>query len=58
LSGLLLPSALLVTIGLQALLALVLVHLETALLFEVAHESAGLGLLRENRLENTLVSPL
>ena len=46
------------TIGLQAFLALVLVHLETALLFEVAHESADLGLFRENRLENRLGSPL
>ena len=46
------------TISLQALLALVLIHLETALLFEVAHESAGLGLLRENRLENSFRSPL
>jgi hypothetical protein len=35
-----------------------LVHLETALLFEVAHESADLGLLRENRLENILGPPL
>ncbi len=34
------------TISLQALLALVLVHLETALLFEVAHESAGLGVVQ------------
>jgi hypothetical protein len=33
----LLPSALLVAIRLQALTALVLVHLETALLLEVAH---------------------
>ena len=41
--SLLLPSALLVTISLKALAALVLVHLETALLFEVAHESEGFG---------------
>jgi hypothetical protein len=46
------------TISLQALLALMLVHLETALLFEVAHESADLGLFRENRLENSLGSSL
>ena len=36
--GLLLPRALLVAIGLQALFTLVLVHLETALLLEVAHK--------------------
>jgi hypothetical protein len=47
-----------VTISLQALFALMLVHLETALLFEVAHESAGLGLFRENRLENSLAPAL
>jgi hypothetical protein len=40
---LLLPGALLVTISLKTLAALVLVHLETALLFEVAHESEGFG---------------
>lgn len=33
-----LPVALLVTIGLQALTALVLVHLETTLLFEITHD--------------------
>jgi len=32
-----LPVALFVTIGLQALPALVLVHLETTLLFEITH---------------------
>ena len=32
-----LPATFLVTIGLQALTTLVLVHLETALLFEVTH---------------------
>ncbi len=39
---LLLPSALLVAIGLQTLFALVLVHLETAFLFEVTHVVSGL----------------
>jgi hypothetical protein len=39
---LLLPRALLVAIGLQALFALVLVHLETAFLFEVTHVVSGL----------------
>jgi hypothetical protein len=39
---LLLPSALLVAIGLQALFALVLVHLQTAFLFEVTHVVSGL----------------
>lgn len=34
---LLLPRALFMPIGLQALLTLVLVHLETAFLFEVTH---------------------
>jgi hypothetical protein len=34
---LLLPSALFMAIGLQALFALVLVHLETPLFLEVAH---------------------
>ena len=37
-TGLLLPGALLVTIGLQALAALVLVHLQAAFLFQVAHD--------------------
>jgi hypothetical protein len=32
-----LPSALLVTIGLQTLAALVFIHLEAALFFEIAH---------------------
>lgn len=41
--GSLLPSALLVAIGLQALFALVLVHLETAFLFEVTHGKSGLN---------------
>jgi hypothetical protein len=36
-SSSLLPGALLVAIGLQALFALVLVHLEAAFLFEVTH---------------------
>jgi hypothetical protein len=36
-TGLLLPSALLVTIGLQTLAALVLVHLQTTLLLKIAH---------------------
>ena len=36
--GLLLPSTLLVTIRLQALTALVFIHLEAAFLFEVAHD--------------------
>ena len=35
---LLLPRALLVAMGFQALAALVLVHLETTLLFQIAHE--------------------
>lgn len=39
---LLLPSALLVAIGLQALFALVLIHLQTAFLFEVTHVVSGL----------------
>ena len=39
---LLLPSALLVSIGLQALFALVLIHLQTAFLFEVTHVVSGL----------------
>jgi hypothetical protein len=34
---LLLPSTLLVAIGLQALSALVLVHLKAAFLFEISH---------------------
>jgi hypothetical protein len=34
---LLLPRALLVAMGFQALAALVLVHLETTLLFQIAH---------------------
>lgn len=40
-SRLLLPSALLVTISLQALLALVLVHLEAALFLEITHGEKG-----------------
>ena len=40
--SLLLPSALLVAIGLQALFALVLIHLQTAFLFEVTHVVSGL----------------
>lgn len=40
---LLLPSALFVTIRFQALLALVLVHLETTFLFEIAHGIWSLG---------------
>ena len=40
-TGLLLPGALLVTIGLQALAALVLVHLQAAFLFQVAHGWEG-----------------
>jgi hypothetical protein len=39
----LLPRALLVAIGLQTLFALVLVHLETAFLFEVTHVVSGLN---------------
>ena len=41
-SRLLLPGALFMAIGLQALFALVLVHLETAFLFEVTHVVSGL----------------
>ena len=40
---LLLPSALFMAIGLQTLFALVLVHLETAFLFEVTHVVSGLS---------------
>jgi len=40
---LLLPSALLMAVGLQALFALVLVHLEAAFLFEVTHVESGLS---------------
>jgi hypothetical protein len=40
--NLLLPRALFMAIGLQALFALVLVHLETAFLFEVTHVVSGL----------------
>ena len=39
----LLPSTLFMAIGLQALFALVLVHLETAFLFEVTHVKSGLN---------------
>ena len=41
--ALLLPSALLMAIGFQTLFALVLVHLQTAFLFEVAHVVSGLN---------------
>jgi hypothetical protein len=41
--ALLLPGALLVAIRLQALLALMLVHLKTAFLFQVAHGIWSLG---------------
>ena len=41
-SVLLLPSALFMAVGLQALFTLVLVHLETAFLFEVTHVESGL----------------
>lgn len=41
-AALLLPSALFMAIGLQALFALVLVHLEAAFLFEVTHVVSGL----------------
>ena len=45
-SGLLLPRALLVAIALQALAALVLIHLQMALLFQVAHcESGGMEVI-------------
>ena len=40
---LLLPRALFVAVGLQALFALVLVHLEAAFLFEVTHVKSGLN---------------
>jgi hypothetical protein len=42
-ANLLLPSALFVAVGFQALFALVLVHLETAFLFEVTHVESGLN---------------
>lgn len=56
--NLLLPRALFVAIGLQALFALMLVHLETALFLEVAHGDKGLKLRREKGLRNTLAKPL
>jgi hypothetical protein len=40
---LLLPRAFLVAVRFQALFALVLVHLETAFLFEVTHVVSGLN---------------
>jgi hypothetical protein len=45
-SGLLLPRTLLVAVSLQALTALVLVHLKTTFLFQVAH-----GVLQKFRFE-------
>ena len=48
-SALLLPRALLVAVGLQALFALVLVHLEAAFLFEVTHVVSGLEVKGSSR---------
>jgi hypothetical protein len=44
-SSLFLPSTLLVTIGFQAFLALVLVHLKATFLFEITHVRTELDLV-------------